>query len=92
MLWEVYAITKSYSLSRPALQHHQYVLQASVLKGSWSVAESAWDQVEVDPEKEECEAETLAHTGMVVCTVCMYILYMYILYIFYVQYVYGYSW
>ena len=46
-------------LSYPVLQHHQYVLQASVLKGSWPVAESAWGQVEVDPEKEDCEEETL---------------------------------
>ena len=37
------------------LQHHQYVLQASVLKESWPVAESAWGLVEVEPEKEECE-------------------------------------
>ena len=31
------------------------MLQATVLKGSWPVAESAWGQVEVEPEKDDCE-------------------------------------
>lgn len=44
------------------MQHHQYVLQATVLKDSWPVAESAWSQVEVEPEKDECEEEMLVHT------------------------------